>query len=193
MDKRNENSRKALYTAYMQLLQDNPAAKPKIADLCTAAGVSKSTFYNNYTNLAAFVQDAEKRFVKIIVNSIPRQSYTFETPQLFTIELTLAFLKNRMDIRLLFGHDGIVRMLYLMEKAVKDEIFALYPKHRNNHRMNIMLTYCIMGAANANILNPDVPFETLISTIKEITDTLQPVISRTYSEYKATLSTPQQN
>ena len=182
MDKRNESSRKAIYSAYMQFLRENPRGRIKVDSLCAAAGVSKSTFYNNYKNMAEMKEDAERRLVRTVVNSVPKQSYTFSHPKLFTTEVTLAFSRHRSDIGVLFGADGLVRMLYLMEKAVKDEIFGLYPQYRNNRKLNIILTYCIMGAANANILNMQAPFDELVETIGEITEKLQPVMEKAVNE-----------
>ncbi len=178
MDKRNENSRKAICDAYMRFLRENPQGKIKIDALCAAAGVSKATFYNNYKNMADMLQDVEWRFVKTVVNSVPRQSYTFEKPQLFTTELTLAFYRYLDDIKLIFGSDGMVRMLYLLEKEIKAEIFGLYPQYKYDARMNIILTYCIMGAANANILNPQAPFDQLVETIKDITMAIGPLMNQ---------------
>lgn len=178
MDKRNENSRRAICDAYMRSLRENPHGKIKIDSLCAAAGVSKATFYNNYKNMADMLRDMEWRFVKTVVNSVPRQSYTFIRPQLFTTELTLAFYRYIDDIKLIFGSDGLVRMLYLMEKEVKAEIFGLYPQYKYDTRMNIILTYCIMGASNANILNPQAPFDELVKTINEITTAMGPLMNQ---------------
>ncbi len=185
MDKRNENSRRAICDAYIRFLRENPQGKIKIDTLCAAAGVSKATFYNNYKNMADMLQDVEWRFIKTVVNSIPRQSYTFSHPQLFTTELTLAFDRYRSDIKLIFGSGGLVRMLYLLEKEVKAEIFGLYPQYKYDAKMNIILTYCIMGASNANILNPHVPFDQLVETIKEITTAIGPLMAPEQEESDA--------
>ena len=75
MDRRNENSKKAICDAYMRFLYNNQQGKIKIADLRAAADVSKTTFYNNYKNMADMLQAVEWRFVKNVVNSVPRQSY----------------------------------------------------------------------------------------------------------------------
>lgn len=185
MDRRNQISKTALYNTYMQLLAEKPADEIRISELCQRAGVSKSTFYNNYKNMPGFIRDVEKRFVKKIINTVPRQQYTFKNPTLFTTELTVTFRNFRREIYTLFGLEGTVRMLYLMEVAIKDEIFNLYPQARNNVKLNMLPTYCIMGAANVTLLHPRIPTDLVVGTLKEVTDTIGPLLNRAYAEGSA--------
>ncbi len=48
MDKRNEKSRQAIRQALVRLSREKPYQEISIRDLCREAGVSRSTFYNNY-------------------------------------------------------------------------------------------------------------------------------------------------
>lgn len=64
MDKRNERTHTALKDALVGALKKKHLADVTVSELCAAAGVSRSTFYNNYQNVSnvfkALVDDFAK-------------------------------------------------------------------------------------------------------------------------------------
>ena len=48
MDRRNEKSKEAIKKALIRLSKEKDYSEITVCELCKAAGVSRSTFYNNY-------------------------------------------------------------------------------------------------------------------------------------------------
>ena len=61
---------------------------------------------------------------------------------------------------------------------MKAAIFVRYPHLKDNGEMNFILSYCIHGAFNSSMSNPDVPLETRLKILKTITQVLQPVMNQ---------------
>ena len=119
----------------------------------------------------------EKHLLYKIVNDIPRdREYTFENTANYTIEVTRAFERHRKEVELLFRDSDVSHLGAYLEQGVKSAIFGKYPQLKNDAEMNLVLSYCIHGAFNASMNNPDVPFETRLAVLETILQAIQPVM-----------------
>ena len=179
MDKRIEKTKAALHATFYRLRSENAIRDIKVADLCKMAKVNKTTFYAHYTNIYELSEEVEKGLIRKIITSIPRdREYTFEETTAYTIEITLAFQRYIHELTILFDGSELPRLSVYLEQVMKAAIFARYPHLKDNGEMNFILSYCIHGAFNASMSNPDVPLETRLKILETITQVLQPVMNQ---------------
>lgn len=179
MDRRIEKSKKALRAAFWQLRAKKSLQDIKISELCQIADVNKTTFYAHYQNIYELSEDVEKHLLYQVISDIPRdQDYTFENTASYTLEITRAFERHRKDFEILFRDSDVSHLGAYLEQVMKAAIFVRYPHLKDNGEMNFILSYCIHGAFNASMSNPDVPLETRLKILKTITQVLQPVMNQ---------------
>ena len=178
MDKRIEKTKAALHAALYHLRSENAIRDIKVADLCKTAKVNKTTFYAHYKNIYELSEEVEKELIRKIITSIPRdREYTFENISAYTLEVTLAFERYIQELTVLFDGSELPHLSVYLEQVMKAAIFARSPHLKGNGEMNFLLSYCIHGAFNASMSNPDVPLETRLATLKAITQTIQPLMN----------------
>ena len=179
MDRRIEKSKKALRAAFWQLRAEKSLQDIKISELCQAAEVNKTTFYAHYQNIYELSEDVEKHLLYQVISDIPRnQDYTFENTASYTLEITRAFERHMKDFEILFRDRDVSHLGAYLEQVMKAVIFTKHPHLKDNAAMNLVLSYCIHGAFNASMSNPDVPLETRLKILETITQTLQPVMNQ---------------
>ena len=78
-DKRNQRSRAAMRKAMVQLMEQKPAEKITVKELCEAADVNRSTFYGSYTDLDELLKEAHDELFRRMYGSL-KNSYTHIWP-----------------------------------------------------------------------------------------------------------------
>ena len=176
MDKRFEKTEKAIKEAFMKLRVKKPLEKISVKELCESADINKSTFYSHYEDIYALSDALEHEMVLSIISSIPRdRDYTFTNPELFTREVTLAFVNYMPQIRIIFSGKNQSHLASHLETITKKLIYAKYPEYENDIEKNIVLSYCIHGAYNASLSNPTADTETIIRVLENAVKALQPL------------------
>lgn len=176
MDKRIQKTKYAIKKAFMELRQKKPLEKITVKELCELAYINKSTFYSHYEDIYALSDALEYEMVLEIVSSIPKDlDYNLSIPEVFTREVTLAFAKPMPQIKLMFSGKNQTHLAIYLEAIVKKLIFAKYPEYENNMEMNILLSYCIHGAYNASLSNPNADPRTILQIVEKAVKALQPL------------------
>ena len=176
MDKRIEKTKHAIKSAFMELRAKKSLEKIKVKELCELAYINKSTFYSHYEDIHALSDALEYEMVLAIISSIPKDlDYNFTNPELFTREVTIAFAKHMPQIKVLFSGRSQTHLATHLETIIKKTIYAKYPEYENDIEKNILLSYCIHGAYNASLSNPDAPLETILRVLENAVKALQPL------------------
>lgn len=150
--------------------------KISIKELCEIAYINKSTFYSHYEDIYALSDAIEQELVLSIISSIPKDAdYTFTNPEVFTREVTLAFARHLPQIRIIFSGKSQTHLASHLETIIKKLIYAKYPEYENDVEKNILLSYCIHGAYNASLSNPNADTETIIRVLENIVTALKPL------------------
>lgn len=178
MDKRIEKTKRAIKNAFLELRTKKSLEKITVKELCELAYINKSTFYSHYEDIYALSDALEYDMVLEIVSSIPKDlDYNFSNPEIFTREVTLAFVKHMPQIKLMFSDKSQTHLATHLETIIKKIIFTKYPKYKDNVEMNLLLSYCIHGAYNASLSNPKANPETIIHVLESAVKALQPLYS----------------
>ncbi len=176
MDKRVEKTKYAIKNAFMELRRKKSLEKITVKELCELAYINKSTFYSHYEDIYALSDAIEYEIVFEIISSIPKDlDYNFSNPEVFTREVTLAFARYMPQLKLIFSGKSQTHLAIHLEAIIKKMIFAKYPEVENNAEMNILLSYCIHGAYNASLSNPNADQKTIIQVLEKVTKALQPL------------------
>lgn len=176
MDKRIEKTKRAIKSAFMELRTKKSLEKITVKELCELAYINKSTFYSHYEDIHALSDALEYEMVLAIVSSIPKDlDYNFTNPELFTREVTIAFAKHMPQIKVLFSGKSQTHLATHLETIIKKIIYAKYPEYEKDIEKNILLSYCIHGAYNASLSNPDAPLETILRVLENAVKALQPL------------------
>ena len=178
-DKRIKKTKIAIKKAFLELRTKKALEKITVKELCELAYINKSTFYSHYDDIYALSDAMEYEMVLEIVSSIPKNlDYNFSNPELFTKEVTIAIIKHMPQIKLVFSGKSPTHFATHLETIIKKTIYAKYPEYENNIENNILLSYCIHGAYNASLNNPDADSEILIRVLENVVKALQPLYER---------------
>ena len=95
----------------------------------------------------------------------------------FTSALFYAFAEHQALIDILFSGSQSAILPLNIEKELKEYIFTYIPSARNNAKLNILLTYQILGGYHVyQQYYKDYNIEYIMDVIKEITDIPYPEI-----------------
>ncbi len=176
MDKRVEKTKLAIKTAFLTLRTKKSLEKITVKELCELAYINKSTFYSHYEDIHALADALEYEMVLSIISSIPRDlDYSFSNPEVFTREVTIAFSKHMPQIKRMFSGKNLTHLATHLETIIKKIIYAKYPEYEHDIEKNILLSYCIHGAYNASLSNPDAPPEAILRVLEKTVKALQPL------------------
>lgn len=178
-DKRIEKTKRAIKNAFIELRAKKSLEKITVKELCELAYINKSTFYSHYEDIYALSNAFEYEMVSEIVSSIPKDlDYNFSNPEIFTREVTLAFIKHIPQIKIIFSGNGQTHLATHLESIIKKTIYSKYPEYENNIENNILLSYCIHGAYYASLNNPNADSETIIHVLENAVKALQSLYER---------------
>lgn len=178
-DKRIEKTKRAIKNAFMELRARKSLEKITVKELCELAYINKSTFYSHYEDIYALSDSVEYEMVLEIVSSIPKDlDYNFSNPEIFTREVTLAFIRHIPQIKIIFSGNGQTHLASHLETIIKKTIFAKFPEYESSIENNILLSYCIHGAYNASLNNPNADSETIIRVLENAVKALQPLYKK---------------
>ena len=178
MDLRIEKTKKAIRSAFIELRAKKPLEKITVKELCSLACINKSTFYAHYEDIYALSDAMEQETVASIISGIDHlKEYTFESSDVFSRELCLAFMSQISLIKILFSGKEQNHLGNRLDCELKKVIFRKYPEYEHDPEKNVLFSYCILGAYHAYLNNPEADTQTLVSTIEKITKCLRPMVN----------------
>ena len=180
MDLRIEKTKKAIRSAFIELRAKKPLEKITVKELCSLACINKSTFYAHYEDIYALSDAMEQETVTSIISSIDHlKEYTFESSDVFSRELCLAFMSQSSLIKILFSGREQSRLGCLLDSAIKEMLFRKYPGFQDDMSRQVLISYCIQGAYHAYLNNPNADTDTYVRTVEEIVRCLKPLLKTT--------------
>lgn len=134
MDKRNESSKEAIKKALVRLSKEKAYTDISIRELCMEAGVSRSTFYNNYKLFNDVIAEMSAEFMEKIKGR--RLGWEFFDD----------IMKNSDEFKLLLeaGMFGREFCLYLKE-LITEDINAANKKKYGELSINTLTLYHAYG------------------------------------------------
>lgn len=186
MDLRVEKTERAVRNAFLELRSKTPVEKIKVRELCEKAMINKSTFYAHYNDIYDLSDTMETETVIDIIKGIPNPTSVLEQPVEFAQNLAIAFISQLTIINVLFGGSERNHLADKIEAAIKKIVCDTYPEFANDIRRNLLLSYCIHGSYNIVMHHTELPMQTLVDEIREITTLLEPLYHEPEEEKKET-------
>ena len=177
MDLRIEKTKTALRNAYLKLRSEKNTDKITVRELCTLARVNKSTFYTHYRDIYDLAETVEVAVIQEILANIPSAvDYSTENPEVFAKVILDTCIDHLATAMQLFSEEDIHRIGQRLDSGIRELIYAKYPHYRTDPRMDILLTFCIMGAHYAYWEHRDIDREALTRLISELIRQIQPMM-----------------
>lgn len=138
-------SNQKIKESFLMLRKTKKIEKITVTELCKIAHINKSTFYVYYHDIYDLSECLEDEMVNEIVHSITHPQLFFIDPSTFTKEMIDVFFQKEEQMNLIFSGYRNSILPEKIHKRLKEYLFTLMPKMRNDERMNILLTYMIYG------------------------------------------------
>ena len=145
MDLREKKTKRSIKNAFIQLRSEKPLEKISVKELAELAEISKATFYLHYHDIYDLSEQLQWEVLQNVLNSLPNPEICLTDSALFTDQLFHAFHAHQALIDILFSGSQSSVLPVNIEKGLKDYIFSLLPESKDDPKLNILLTYEIMG------------------------------------------------
>lgn len=177
MDIRIEKTKTAIRNAFLSLRKTKPTEKISVRELCALARVNKSTFYSHYRDIYDLAEAIETELIREMLGTIPPDvDYSVDHPEVFTREILNACIDYLSASGNILTETDIHHLGKRIETGVRELIYAKYPAYRNDPRMNVLLTFCIMGTHYAYWHHNDMDRDELIRHICSMVVQIHPLL-----------------
>ena len=177
MDLREKKTKRSIKNAFIKLRSNKPLERITIKELVDLAEISKSTFYLHYKDIYDLSDYLQKELIQNILQSLEHPELLVPDTTAFTSALFYAYAEHQALIDILFSGSQSAILPLNIEKELKEYIFTYIPSARNNAKLNILLTYQILGGYHVyQQYYKDYNIEYIMDVIKEITDIPYPEI-----------------
>lgn len=149
MDLRIERTRRSIINAFIELRSQKPIEKITVKELAERACINKATFYSHYEDIYDLTGQLEKETISAIIKGIPQPDLLVTNPKQVVTELCIALHNQDSLLRILFSGSRTGLMVSNLEAILKEEIYTLYPEHKNNLKLDIILSVLIQGSFQA--------------------------------------------
>lgn len=168
MDLRIERTRRSIINAFIELRAQKPIEKITIKELSELACINKATFYSHYHDIYDLSEQLEKETISTIIKSIPHPESFIINPKQAVQELCFALYSQNELFHTLFSGTRASLMAGNLEAVLKEEIYTLYPKHKDDLKLDIILSVLIQGCFQAFLSHSDYNVEEVIQILGEI-------------------------
>lgn len=168
MDLRVAKTKHHICEAFVQLRAKKPVEKITVTELCSMAGVNKSTFYAHYKDIYDLSDKLETYVVERIVSSIKNPENIFDNPDKFTKELFYAYTENEKIISVIFSGSRAAMLPQKTEYILKKLVFKFRPEYENDVEKNVLFSLKIYGGFYAFQVNKKYDVDEVISIIGKL-------------------------
>lgn len=172
MDLRIERTRRSIINAFIELRSQKPIEKITIKELAERACINKATFYSHYEDIYDLTEQLETETISSIIKGIAHPDLLVTNPKLVVTELCVALHAHDSLLRILFSGSRAGFMVNRLEAILKEEVYALYPQHKNNLKLDIMLSVLIHGNFQAFLSHSDCKVNEVAEILGEIGECL---------------------
>lgn len=140
MDLRVVKTKKVIREAFLQVRKTTPLEKIKVRDLCRAALINKSTFYNHYEDVFALSAEIEDEVLTECIEEFAYKDCLFSDSLKFLSNVPRALDSRREMISILYS--GRYDVLYVqLRRKLRD----YYSRPDMSMQDDVQLTFLIGG------------------------------------------------
>lgn len=165
MDIRSTKSRRKISDAFLLLRSSKEIEKITVTEICSAAGINKSTFYFHYRDIYDLSDKIETELVEEIVSSLSEPQNILDDPNAFTKSLFYAYMKKEAVLDVVFSGSRSGFLSQKTEQILKNLFFSYHPDLENDVETNVNLSMKIYGGFYAFQTNRQYDPEKVIAII----------------------------
>ena len=147
MDRRTRKTYTAIFSAYIELKNENPEDEPLIKEICAKADINKTTFYRYFSDIESLSHSLIKYFInKLLIEDLNIESI-FSEPEIYFRQMLLRLKENQEVMGLIHGNNMFI---YEAERIIKNKL-----KETLGHKYDEVLYTFLAGGASHFFLSAD--------------------------------------
>ena len=155
MDLRQRKTLRAITEAFYELRKQKKLEAVTVTELCRHAEISKATFYLHYRDIFDLSERLQQEVVESIFASMDDPMTALTNYSGFMQSCVQAVEQESERINILFSDTQAGALPLHILQHLKEHIFARNPQLRNDPRIQVLLTYHVMGTYYACMENLD--------------------------------------
>lgn len=111
MDLRIKKTKRAIRSAFYELIKEKPLEKITVREIAERAEINKTTFYAHYETVYDLVDQLEQEAVAEVISQLNTAQGLLSSPRAFVKEIYTLLSKNQLCSELFFctGHGSVHR------------------------------------------------------------------------------------
>lgn len=171
VDLRIPKTQKAIREAFLEIRGRQPLEKVTVREICQAAMINTSTFYNHYRDVTNLSEQLESELLDACFRSMPSLDDLFTEPYRFLAELRRCFSDSREaeDLSILF--DGRCEAFY---QKIDAFLLQRYQSAASSREEYVKISFVLGGILyTGHLLRSDIP-----DSLESLEHSLAELISR---------------
>ncbi len=145
MDLREKKTKRNIYNAFLQLRSKKALERITVKELCELAEISKATFYLHYRDIYDLSETLQLNTIKDILGYLSDPGQMLADPIKANMEIFTGYYANSSIVSILFGDSQFSKLPECINREIKNTLFSLHPELKDDIRVNIRITFQIMG------------------------------------------------
>lgn len=156
MDLRQKKTLRAITQSFYALRKQKKLEAITVTELCARAEISKATFYLHYRDIFDLSEQLQNQVIASIFSKIEDPMKILTDSVGFIQSCVLAAVEDESErINILFSDTQAGALPIHILQYLKAHIFAHAPQLRNDPKIQVLLTYHVMGSYYACMENPN--------------------------------------
>ena len=153
MDLRKQKTLRAIRKAFLTLRRQKSLEAIAVTELVTMAQISKATFYLHYRDIYDLSEQLQQEVLEAVISRLNDPMDVLNDPQHFLRSFVWAVDSEADLINTVFSGSQTGALPAQILRSLKESIFSRAPELKNDPKVQVFLTYHIMGGYYACIEN----------------------------------------
>ena len=146
MDLRQKKTLRAITEAFYHLRKQKKLEAITVTELCRQAEISKATFYLHYRDIFDLSEKLQQQVIESIFSNMDDPMKILTDSAGFMQSCVQAVEQESERINILFSDNQAGALPLHILQYLKKHIFAHAPQLRNDPKIQVLLTYHVMGS-----------------------------------------------
>ena len=155
MDLRQKKTLKAISQAFYDLRKQKKTEAITVTELCKLAEISKATFYLHYRDIFDLSEKLQREIVESIFARMDDPMTVLTDYSSFMNSCVQAVEQESERINILFSENQVGTLPLYILQYLKEHIFIHAPQLRDDPKIQVLLTYHVMGCYYVCMENPN--------------------------------------
>ena len=155
MDLRQKKTLRAIGQAFYALRKQKKLEAITVTELCKNAEISKATFYLHYKDIFDLSEKLQDEIIKTIFAKLENPMEILTNSRRFMQTFVQAVEQESERIRILFSDSQAGALPVQILQHLKEYIYTHAPQLRNDPKIQVYLTYHVMGGYYACMERPE--------------------------------------